>query len=223
LTIQAVVGKQARAQITSTGATRVYRQRAGQPTARQDLHFTVQEGGLLEYIPDPLIPFAQACYCQQTRIELAPDAGLFYWEVVAPGRAAKGELFQYQALQLNLEIIAAGQPIAWEQLQLIPSEQPVTSPLRLGPFHYFGTFYLCRVGVAPLVWQALYTALRALADRLSTPGAVLWGVTPLVAHGLLVRVLSDNGRAIQAGLPTFWQLAKQALYQADVELPRKIY
>lgn len=223
LTLRAEVGEQARAQITSTGATRLYRHRADQPVARQEVQFLIRPGALLEYLPDPLIPFAQANYCQQTRIELAADAGLFYWEVVTPGRAAKGELFQYQALQLHLEIIAEGRPIAWEQLQLTPGEQVVGSPLRLGPFHYFGAFYLCRVGVAADVWQALYTELSGLATHLSIPGVVLWGVTPLVAHGLLVRVLSDNGRAIQAGLPSFWQLAKRALYQADAVLPRKIY
>lgn len=37
---------------------------------------------------DALIPFAVARYCQQTKIELAEDAGLFWWETAV--RLAQG-------------------------------------------------------------------------------------------------------------------------------------
>lgn len=71
------VGNHAYVQLTSTSATRLYRRHADAATALQTNVIQVQEGGLLEYLPDPLIPFAGSSYQQQTRIELAHDAGLF--------------------------------------------------------------------------------------------------------------------------------------------------
>jgi len=223
LDLTADIGPDARAQITSTGATRVYRHRPGRAVATQTVNLTVQTGALLEYLPDTIIPFAQACYRQTIRIELAADAGLFYWEVVAPGREASGEFFQYDLLQLDLDIMADKRPIAIERVQLEPKQRPLNSRARLGDYRYYGSFYACRTGVAPRRWLALETKLAELANEITTPDEVTWGVSTLPAHGLVVRGLSNSSRLITAGLPHFWRLAKQELYQAEAILPRKVY
>src|SRR5215210_3454247 len=98
--------------MTSTGATRIYRSREGRVPAVQRTSINVAENGLLEYLPDPLIPFAGSSYHQETRIELAAGAGLFWWETVAPGRDARGEVFAYDRLQITLDLLAAGGPVA---------------------------------------------------------------------------------------------------------------
>ena len=223
LWLEAEVGANARAQITSTGATRIYRQRENRTVARQITRFAVQPGALLEYLPDMLIPFAASAYQQTTRIELGADAGLFYWEVVTPGREAKGESFQYDLLQLDLDILAEGRPLAVERMRLEPKLRPLTSLARLGPYRYFSTFYICRVGVAPSCWLTLEAQLTELANSLTVLGEVVWGVSTLRAHGLVVRGVSQANRLLTPMLPRFWQVAKQALYQAAALLPRKIY
>src|SRR5712671_1312945 len=52
------VGPRAVAQVTSTGATRIYRSRKNAGPAAQRLRIDVAEDGLVEYLPDQLIPFA---------------------------------------------------------------------------------------------------------------------------------------------------------------------
>src|ERR1044071_6019798 len=94
----------ARAQLTSTGATRLYRCHPSAPTAMQRQTFRVGRNALLEYLPDELIPFAGARYRQETVVELSEGAGLFWWETVAPGRTARGELFMYDTLRFNLDV-----------------------------------------------------------------------------------------------------------------------
>ena len=64
------VGPQAYVQLTSTSATRLYRSSPNMPIAMQSSEIHVQETALLEYLPDPLIPFAGSRYKQQTRITL---------------------------------------------------------------------------------------------------------------------------------------------------------
>jgi urease accessory protein len=221
------VGAHAQAQLTTTGATRVYRHRPG-PDASQRTTLRVGRDGLLEYLPDPLIPFAGARYQQQISIELAEDAGLFYWELIAPGREASGELFAYERLGIALELCAGGAPVALEHMELEPALRPLTSPLRWGAYRYLATLYICRVGVAAQVWSSLENELAALAQVQSTvdalsPKTTVWGVSTLAAHGLVVRGLGVSGRQLQAGLTSFWVAAKQALYGRAAHPPRKLY
>src|ERR1700730_2461817 len=58
------LGPRAVAQITSTGATRIYRSRKNAEPAQQRLQFRVEDDGLVEYLPDQLIPFAGSRYPQ---------------------------------------------------------------------------------------------------------------------------------------------------------------
>src|SRR5258708_29651822 len=64
------VGPRAVAQVTSTGATRIYRSRKNAEPAEQRLRLDVAEDGLVEYLPDQIIPFAGSRYRQEARIEL---------------------------------------------------------------------------------------------------------------------------------------------------------
>jgi len=223
LTLEIEVGADAYAQLTSTSATRLYRCRPAAPMARQTMTVQVHSNGLLEYVPDPLIPFAGARYQQQTQIDLADGAGLFWWETVAPGRTAHGECFAYDLLQLEYTITAGGKPLAIERSRLMPQQHAMQSLARLGPYRYMGSFYICRVGLAATRWLQLEQQLQELAYQFSRPDEIIWGVSTLTAHGLVVRVLSCQGREIAQGLLSFWREAKQALYGQVASPPRKIY
>lgn len=223
LELSVEIGEGARAQLTTTGATRLYRSRREMPAAFQRQRFEVCEGALLEYLPDELIPFAGSRYRQATSIELCEGAGLFWWEVVAPGRTARGELFEYDSLQLSLNLNARGLPLAHERIALDPVRRPPQSPARLGPYLYFATFYVCQVGVSGPRWLQLEGELSELAQRLSRPTQTLWGVSALPAHGLIVKALSVRGRDITRGLHDFWRAAKRELYNLPAVPPRKVY
>lgn len=217
------VGAHAIAQVTSTGAARIYRSRKNAEPARQRLQISVADDGLVEYLPDLLIPYAGSRYRQETRIELGANAGLFWWETVAPGRAAHNERFAYELLQLKTSISVLGNPIALEHMRIEPGKRSVISLARLGSYGYFSTFYICRAGIESSRWLKLGTLLGELAEQLSQPSRTVWGVSQLRAHGLVVRALSVNGREITTCLPDFWRVAKAFLYDREAVLPRKLY
>lgn len=232
------VSPKAQAQLTSTGSTRVYRHREGRPVTSQTSHLTVEEGGLLEYLPDTLIPYAHSQYRQRTRIELADGAGLFYWEVITPGREAKGECFEYDLLQIELDIAASGMPIAIERCRLEPKRFAPAyysakqawqdSLVRLESYPYFATFYICYVGLSRPFWLNLESELDNMArsitsEQNSRPDRSVWGVSTLPEHGLSVRAVGTSSHAIQRALPRFWQLAKAQIYHQNAVIPRKIY
>ncbi len=223
LHLDVTVEPQAYVQLTTTSATRIYRTAAQAATSRQTTEIRVQENALLEYLPDPLIPFAGARYQQQTQLTLAPGAGLFWWETIAPGRSARGELFDYDLLDIGLSITDMERPLALERNRLEPHRRTPASLARLGPYHYFTSFYICKVGLDPACWQQLERELSGIAQQRSQPGETVWGVSTLVAHGLLVRALSLRGSELSAGLLAFWRAARRALYGREALPPRKIY
>jgi urease accessory protein len=223
LSVTARIGPGSQAQLTTPGATRIYRHRAGGPEAIQENHFVVEAGGLLEYLPDPLIPFALARYRQITKIRLGAGSGLFWWEIVAPGRETRGEVFAYDLVEMQTDIWVGRQPIALERLRLEPQLKPLSSPLRLGPYRYFCTFYICHTAQADQGWLDLEQELWQLLEPHSLGQASAWAVNRLPRHGLVIKGLSDSSQALQATLLTLWQTAKQRLYQAPAIFPRKMY
>jgi urease accessory protein len=223
LSISANIGPHASVQLTSTSATRIYRSSLTTPIATQTYSIQIQEGGLLEYLPDPLIPFAGSRYQQQTHINLAQDAGLFWWEIITPGRTARGEVFDYEQLHLATEITAQGKPLALEHMKIEPQQRAPSSFIRLGSFPYFCSFYICKVGMEATRWLQIEQQFSTLAQEMSRPMDISWGVSTLVAHGLIVRAVSRQGRDISAGLLAFWRAAKLILYGQEAIPPRKIY
>jgi urease accessory protein len=223
LSISANIGPRASVQLTSTSATRLYRSSPTAAIAIQTYMLQVQEGGLLEYLPDQLIPFAGSRYRQQTHIELAQDAGLFWWETIAPGREARGEVFDYEQLQIEAKITAQGRPLAIERMKIEPRYRAPSSLTRLGAYPYFCSFYICKAGLEPTRWLQMERQLSMLAQKMSHPEKIHWGVSTLVAHGLVVRAVSRQGREIATGLLAFWREAKFALYGQEAIPPRKIY
>jgi urease accessory protein len=154
LELRTRVGAGASAQLTTTGATRIYRTREQAPDAVQENHIRVEENALLEYVPDPIIPFAGARFRQQTTIHLSQGAGLFWWEILAPGREARGELFAYDRLQLSIDVSTPNRLIASERVCLEPQTTELSSLARLGDYRYWASFYICRVGTDPKTWLA---------------------------------------------------------------------
>ena len=222
LSLNITVGAGASAQITSTSATRIYRTRPQARPAESTTLVQVKENALLEYLPDSLIPFAGAQYSQRTSVHLSNGAGLFWWETLAPGREARGEVFSYNSLRLAFDLRVAGIPFAIEHSDLNPPLRPLNSPARFGSHRYLSSFYICRAGATDAIWSTLEKQLLDVAERLSSP-VIIWGLTRLPAHGLVVRALSQNGRDIASGLVAFWRVAKQTLYGREAVVPRKIY
>ncbi|MFI5090382.1 MAG: urease accessory protein UreD [Terriglobales bacterium] len=222
LELRARVGTGANAQLTTTGATRIYRPRELAADAVQSNRISVGENALLEYVPDPIIPFAGARFRQQTTIKLAPGAGLFWWEILAPGREARGELFAYDRMELKMDIWTPNRLIAAERVRLEPPMHALSSLARLGDYRYWATFYICRVGAGPKLWATAEERLRAVAASVSPTGETRWGISTLAADGLVVRCLSRQGRWVLAGLREIWTTAKSLLYGREAIPPRKV-
>jgi urease accessory protein len=215
------VGAGAQAQVTTAGATRVYRSRSPGQTAAQHSEVSLGEGSYLEYVPDQLIPFAGSRFRQTVSIELRGKASLIWWERVAPGREASGEVFQYASLASTLRLYAESEPVAIEKWTLDPDIRRLDSMARLGPFLHFASCYVCRAGEPAAYWRNFESELRNTAEQKSN-AEILWGVTCLQAHGVVVRGVSTSGRLLRDGWMDVWKAAKWLLCGRAAAPPRKI-
>jgi urease accessory protein len=222
LKMSARLAPDAEAQITTTGATRVYRPR---PQANEATLFSSFELGcnaFLEYLPDALIPFREACVFQRTAFSLADGATLFAWDTIAPGRTAAGEIFQYQRLKLVSEIKVAGEAVLNDRLLLEPQRWPPSSAAVFGRARYLVTFLAVRAGTTAAQLKELEECLEFVAHEAEERNA-FWGVTTLPSHGVMVRGMTDSPLGIQGMLGKFWSAAKGLLCHREAIAPRKLY
>ena len=222
LECQLDLASHAQAQVTSTGATRVYRSRSRDRTAVQRVSARVGAGAYLEFLPDQLIPFSGSRFEQIASVDLDESASVIWWDRVAPGREASDEIFRFNSLAVSFELAVNHQPIAIERWTLDPQSNQPDSLARLGPFHHFATCYVCRAGEPGSYWRNFESEMQSLADRLSNP-EILWGVSSLRAHGIVIRGVATSGRALGSGLLEFWKAAKWSLCGRVATLPRKIH
>jgi urease accessory protein len=221
LSWQLDVGPRAQAQVTSTGATRVYRSRTPDSRASQRMQVNVAAEAYLEYLPDQLIPFAGSRFDQTARVEIERGGALIWWDRVAPGREASDEIFRFESLTSHFELIAAGEPVAIERWTLAPLVHRMDSVVRLGVFRHFASCYVSKAGEPASYWKNFESKLQPVADQVSGT-EVIWGVTSLRAQGLVIRGVAVSGRSLAGGLVEIWKAAKWLLCGRVATLPRKV-
>jgi urease accessory protein len=134
------VGHGARLVLSTPSASRVYRTRSG-AAAETRQRFRVEQDAFLEWIPEPFIPHAGARYVQRTDIDLHPSASLLYFDWIAPGRVAMGEVFQYDGLRWELDLTVGGTLVARERFDLNPADESLEAlKARFPAAHYISVF-----------------------------------------------------------------------------------
>ncbi|NDC74913.1 urease accessory protein UreD [bacterium] len=90
--------------LTTPSATRVFRMRSEAPPASSFQCFKVAPGGWLEVLPEPLVPHRGSRFQQRTVLDVASGGGVFYADLLFPGRIAHGEAWAWERLVLELEV-----------------------------------------------------------------------------------------------------------------------
>jgi urease accessory protein len=198
-------GPDAEAHVTTQAATKVYRMERNYAT--QVVNLTARADAILEYLPDPVIPFCGARFCQYTRLAIDPTATAILGEVVLPGRAASGERHAYDLFASRTEAFALdGRLLFADTILLCPGRTPLDSPGRFGGYDVLGTLHVVSRRTEPR--QLAHRLAGLLADR---PG-IMAGASELPdGCGVSVRFLAADSAAARAALTTAWHDARLAL------------
>jgi len=180
------------AHVTTQAHTKVYRMDAGYATALVNIR--ADEDAYVEYLPDPLIPFAGARFSQRTAAVLHPTATLVTGETVYAGRLTRGERNAYDVLALDFEVRRPdGRPIALDRARFVPEAGRVGGLSVLADHDIVSTLYaVSPLAPAARIAQTLHDAVSAAAARAGDP-ALRFGVSTLPDDaGAWLRVLADD-------------------------------
>jgi urease accessory protein len=213
----------AAAQITTTGATRLYRHREGAADSGQHTRFFVGDAALLEYLQDALIPYAGSRHIQRTEIRLGRGASLFWWEILAPGRLAAGERFAFERLRVQTAIDAGSRPVLREDFLLEPGRCDMTAKARAAEYSYLASLCVVQEGRPATFWRGLEDRLNEIAAGRTRWGQEVWGASTLSSDGVIVRGLGRSGCFLHEALIEFWSVARLAVTGVEAAPPRKIY
>lgn len=148
---EVTVARGARLVLGTPAASRVYRTRGGKPAANFQ-QFHVEENASLEWNPEPFIPHAGASYEQTTKIHLHGTSSLLFFEWLAPGRVAKGEIFAYQNLRWELDLTVDGNLAARERYDLRPDDHSLEALRTRFPAAHYLT--ILAAGTMTRAWPA---------------------------------------------------------------------
>lgn len=205
LDICATVGANAWAQLTSPGAAKWYR--AAGP-AYQQLNLRVAAGATLEWLPQETIVYAGAQAEITTEIDLAGDAKLLYWDIIALGLPASGERFDAGHFQAELNIRRDGQLLWHERQRVTGGDGLLDSPIGLDGKPVFATLLISGEIDSELLERCrnLTTAVRG--DLTQLPGL------------LVARCLANEALHARAWLIELWRLLRPELLGRRAVPPR---
>jgi urease accessory protein len=182
------VERGARLLLSTPSASRAHTMHSGRAELAQTFH--VAEGAWLEYSPAPLIPQRASEIRQTTQVRLDAGGEMFFLEILAPGRVARGECFEFSKVDWDFSLFHDGRLIAAERFILRPGDESLTalrSPFSAG---YYASGYLVtsRIPLEDECWENI----RALNSK-----DVLVGTSRLSQGGWGIRILARESVAMQ--------------------------
>ncbi len=206
LRMDASVGPQAAALLTTPGAAKWYR--SGGARARQDVVLDVR--GALEWLPQEAIVFDGARAEASLEADLAADAMLIGWDIVCLGRTGSGESFRTGSYRSRIRIRREGRLLWLEQGRIDGGGALQASPAGLGGCTGSGTLFASAPGLA----AGPVTELRAIEPASGR------GAATLLPGMLLVRYLGDSGEDARRYFAALWRRLRPALAGRDAHEPR---
>lgn len=203
-----VVEPGARLLITAPSANRIHNTGDGHAELTQT--FEVQSGAALDVWPEYLIPQAGARYTQQTVLRVARGGTLLWTEMIAPGRAARGEVFAFADLRLSTDLYHDGEHVVRERYRLAPATmRPLQAQFPAG-------YYASILCVSPdLPTDA--AALRALTESVH-PGEAWLGATQIRPGAWSIKITAADSPTLRKAV----SVARDALFAAMKRVPANL-
>lgn len=201
--------------VTTQAATKVFKMPSDLATQVVNLH--AGAGSVLEYLPDPVIPFARSRFFGRTTVTADPEATVILGETLLPGRVARGELHAYDLYwsEINGRDLD-GRLLFTDTLRLEPPSAHPGSPARLGGHQVHAAL---QVMTRQVPASELVDLLTASLDH--HPG-VLGAASELPnGCGAAVRLLGATSTQVTAAVHAAWDAARRHLLGAPAPDLRK--
>jgi urease accessory protein len=198
--------------LTTPSAGRFYTVGTFREHQEQRVRLTVNDAGLLEWLPQESIVFSGADARLSTCVDLARGGRLAFWDILVLGRPACGERFTTGRCLQQLAIRRDGRLLLRESLALQAGDRMSSSPV--------GLRGASTVGLA--VFTATLERDRAEDWLALVNGPGLTGEFSITQRGelLLARYLGEQAQVARAGFSLLWRRVGLTRDGAEPSEPR---
>jgi urease accessory protein len=214
LVIEAHLQTGSHALISTPGATRFYR--SSGEAARQTIHFKLDAGARLEWLPLETIVHSAALAENRMLFDLQPGAEMVGWDVLALGLPASGQGFKSGHMRQEIEV-----PGLWLERAKVAADDHtlLRSPLGWDGQTVLATLWFAAGSHQPIHrLQALLEEARLHIDASST--AARAGCTRLGEQGVVLRVLAPQVEPAMLLLQQVWATWRQLAWGLAACPPR---
>ena len=182
----------------------------------QTAEIALGPGAILEWVPEPTIPFRGARFRQSIHVQLAPGATVLLWDAIASGRIARGERWAFARLDNEIVITTADGRSVTERYRLAPAEHGVGWAK---PWDYVASLFVIGDAVASERWTQIR---EQVARHFSQTGpAVLGGVSEPAAPGLAIKLVARSASDLSGTLEVLWTTIRSVLWNLPAPALRR--
>ena len=214
-TIGIKLSNNAQANITTQGATRIYKMEKDYATQMIDI--VVEEGCYCEYIPDQIIPYANSKFYQLTNLKVHENATMIYSEILVPGRVASGENFEYDICYIKtLATNHAAQFRFIDVLKLMPKKDNFKARGIMENFSILGNVYiLAKVEHAKYLKEEINSFVNNIRK-------IQGGASTLPdRHGVAVRLLGNTTEHVKEVVYEILNISRRTILGGSFSKMRK--
>ena len=203
--------------LTTPAAQKIYR--SPELMSQQDIHITLQEQSILEYLPLETIVFNQANYQQKTIVNLSVGSSFVGWDITRLGRTARQEYFETGFWRSVLEVWqkdrnGSTHPLWIDRQQLVDPDRLRSTPFGLNGRSVMGNLLMLGHSVSAAE-QSSFLQQWELAGY-CPPTFTL----TRTMEGLIGRYLGNSSQEARQGFIWLWQQWKRSVLGQSAWVPR---
>ena len=169
-------------------------------TRSAQVHYDVAvgKGATLEFLPEPLILFAESTLKQTTDLTLHAEAGLSWGEIILPGRLARAEVYQFREYWSKLRVRSPDRRVWFaDAMKLLGKHNRFAQQPLFADGAVLGTLVL--VLPQAICTSDNLTSLSQQVDGLASDSLNLASSILPEQRGLFIRAIASTTREMQAG------------------------
>lgn len=217
LSIELQLRDQAHVLMTTPSAGKIYNN-ISEISQGQHVHLQINDGCVLEYLPQENIVFNGADGQLTTTIDIAGNGLFVGWEVTCLGRYESQQYFEQGRLIQSLMLRRDGRPLFSDRLFLLAPSALQTSDVGFQGYHVFGTMLINRnvMGAS----EALDEAVIAWQEEINQDSRDLMIALTQKPDVFIARILGNKAEQVRNSFEYLWQTLRPQVIGREACPPR---
>lgn len=213
--MEVTLDEKAQLTLTTQSATKVYK--TPKSHVYQETIFHLKKDSYLEYLPDALIVYKGAKYCQKNVVHMEKGATLLYSDIVTPGWSPEGERFSYDLIRLINEIYMDDQLVVFDHIKLQPASQDLSGLGFMEGYTHLGSFIVIGEKTDDELLDRLYKTIKNKSES----DDFAFGLSKLAFGGFTIRIMANYTQVIERIISACHHVVSEEWYQTKPSFLRK--